>query len=77
MLSDKHKNHVFTVRNNRLNPCSNGICSLTSYTKDANAKRVKGLNPCSNGICSLTKPRPVYAMLATPVLILVLMEYAL
>ena len=36
-----------------LNPCSNGICSLTKYQMDDETTFV-GLNPCSNGICSLT-----------------------
>jgi len=37
-----------------LNPCSNGICSLTYYQVGEEARRC-GLNPCSNGICSLTQ----------------------
>ena len=36
----------------RLNPCSNGICSLISPTVIAELTE-EGLNPCSNGICSL------------------------
>ena len=36
-----------------LNPCSNGICSLTN-TKKRKIRRGRCLNPCSNGICSLT-----------------------
>ena len=37
-----------------LNPCSNGICSLTSAEDVELIKDNLGLNPCSNGICSLT-----------------------
>ena len=36
-----------------LNPCSNGIWSLTTETNRFNLK-VESLNPCSNGIWSLT-----------------------
>ena len=38
----------------RLNPCSNGICSLTSLTSRYSQVMLLSLNPCSNGICSLT-----------------------
>ena len=37
-----------------LNPCSNGICSLT-FLKCIFYYVCLCLNPCSNGICSLTK----------------------
>ena len=37
----------------RLNPCSNGICSLTSLCMTQRSP-LGSLNPCSNGICSLT-----------------------
>ena len=36
-----------------LNPCSNGIWSLTRKASDGQKSRL-GLNPCSNGIWSLT-----------------------
>ena len=36
-----------------LNPCSNGIWSLTQQVADE-TKSQKCLNPCSNGIWSLT-----------------------
>ena len=38
----------------RLNPCSNGIWSLT-VIKACMTTYVDSLNPCSNGIWSLTK----------------------
>ena len=37
-----------------LNPCSNGIWSLTGRWEDVRFTRVR-LNPCSNGIWSLTE----------------------
>ena len=37
-----------------LNPCSNGICSLTIQYGACRYLASLGLNPCSNGICSLT-----------------------
>ena len=37
-----------------LNPCSNGICSLTIYFMIHFPVCPVSLNPCSNGICSLT-----------------------
>ena len=57
-----------------LNPCSNGIWSLT--VPRMRDPRLAGLNPCSNGIWSLTA---VTALPPKPnrVLILVLMEYGL
>ena len=58
-----------------LNPCSNGIWSLTYSSTGANL-RALGLNPCSNGIWSLTAPLFGQTQPA-PVLILVLMEYGL
>ena len=60
-----------------LNPCFNGICSLTQETVDGWAQRPICLNPCFNGICSLTVLRDTMKILLTAVLILVLMEYAL
>ena len=38
---------------NRLNPCSNGLCSLTPQGA-VNISFRSSLNPCSNGLCSLT-----------------------
>ena len=60
----------------RLNPCSNGICSLTMTAEDGSISPADGLNPCSNGICSLTIMK-VQFFKDKIVLILVLMEYAL
>ena len=60
-----------------LNPCSNGICSLTEKIIDAIVDALKSLNPCSNGICSLTTLRTIVPYGTMSVLILVLMEYAL
>ena len=37
----------------RLNPCSNGICSMRSYQRHVVPIRAR-LNPCSNGICSMS-----------------------
>ena len=47
-MTDKQKSFC-------LNPCSNGICSLTSEIVDICEDGYLGLNPCSNGICSLTE----------------------
>ncbi len=44
-----------------LNPCSNGICSLTKDNLYKVSFRLS-LNPCSNGICSLTEMNFTYAM---------------
>ena len=41
----------------RLNPCSNGIWSLTSSQRRSESEW-SCLNPCSNGIWSLTMPAP-------------------
>ena len=44
-----------------LNPCSNGICSLTMHIKTVQPQSQVCLNPCSNGICSLIeKARNLY-----------------
>ena len=59
-----------------LNPCSNGICSLTLVFCGV-AEMAGGLNPCSNGICSLTCRFDNRWINIENVLILVLMEYAL
>ena len=59
----------------RLNPCSNGIWSLTIYLSSQPGFR-SCLNPCSNGIWSLTIVSPGGSA-AAGVLILVLMEYGL
>ena len=37
-----------------LNPCFNGICSLSFGHGFANNCKGIGLNPCFNGICSLS-----------------------
>ena len=58
-----------------LNPCSNGIWSLTNYNSYRRLTHHR-LNPCSNGIWSLTwSARPPSRN--DVVLILVLMEYGL
>ena len=59
-----------------LNPCSIGICSLR-YIKNRENSTVHSLNPCSIGICSLSLRIEFAAPVAIPVLILVLLEYAL
>ena len=58
-----------------LNPCSNGIWSLTKQTM-FNSEHCMCLNPCSNGIWSLTELQETRERLCH-VLILVLMEYGL
>ena len=60
----------------RLNPCSNGIWSLTHNNELRQSSRQSCLNPCSNGIWSLTDGQRRYILVAW-VLILVLMEYGL
>ena len=59
-----------------LNPCSNGIWSLTLF-RNFVVVVVLSLNPCSNGIWSLTPVQPSVRQLRRLVLILVLMEYGL
>ena len=44
-----------------LNPCSNGICSLTDM-EIIEVKDVVCLNPCSNGICSLTQRSTLWCL---------------
>ena len=61
---------------NSLNPCSNGICSLTNGNIIFQINK-SSLNPCSNGICSLTAMDRDGKNEFIEVLILVLMEYAL
>ena len=58
-----------------LNPCSNGIWSLTKMFLDLSVSSWR-LNPCSNGIWSLTKTY-LAECFGKAVLILVLMEYGL
>ena len=58
----------------RLNPCSNGIWSLTLFLHYGRPQL--SLNPCSNGIWSLTKTKGTHGF-STLVLILVLMDYGL
>ena len=59
-----------------LNPCSNGIWSLTLKTITM-VIRNNSLNPCSNGIWSLTILAGTRIVVSRSVLILVLMEYGL
>ena len=59
-----------------LNPCSNGIWSLTKEVN--NGRTINScLNPCSNGIWSLTEADFNCEEFYHGVLILVLMEYGL
>ena len=37
-----------------LNPCYNGICSMSELQVAAARERSVGLNPCYNGICSMS-----------------------
>ena len=50
---------------------------LSDANQMSNVATRRGLNPCSNGICSLTATVDVGEVIDRPVLILVLMEYAL
>ena len=59
-----------------LNPCSNGIWSLTECNTAIGCKE-SCLNPCSNGIWSLTALQRYFRPRVYEVLILVLMEYGL
>ena len=59
-----------------LNPCSNGIWSLTE-TQKIDQSLQGSLNPCSNGIWSLTAGEGDQPVSCLTVLILVLMEYGL
>ena len=49
---DEYKDVLHSVLS--LNPCSNGIWSLTGDGDGDCAEVPSGLNPCSNGIWSLT-----------------------
>ena len=60
----------------RLNPCSNGIWSLTTFVAFRDPDGLS-LNPCSNGIWSLTWSKGMDQRWINSVLILVLMEYGL
>ena len=60
-----------------LNPCFNGICSLTVLDWESFTGNRFCLNPCFNGICSLTWGNSCLRDCRSGVLILVLMEYAL
>ena len=53
MLSDVKWTPTKSWLETCLNPCSNGICSLTRLLSTVLTHQW-GLNPCSNGICSLT-----------------------
>ena len=61
----------------RLNPCCNGIWSLTNFEFLFASSLVKGLNPCCNGIWSLTGVAKLVYSAGVFVLILVVMEYGL
>ena len=74
-LLRRHKENMYALQTG-LNPCSNGICSLT-MTRSGNVITARCLNPCSNGICSLTVSKTHDMIRKIAVLILVLMEYAL
>ena len=54
MLSDTIEMETYDYIASGLNPCSNGICSLTSEDGFVRYTGSPSLNPCSNGICSLT-----------------------
>ena len=56
-----------------LNPCCNGIYSMSSELPSPRASKW-GLNPCCNGIYSMRK-RKSQKILQNLVLILVVMEY--
>ena len=60
-----------------LNPCFNGICSLSLNKLGQFDAISEGLNPCFNGICSLRSYSRREQIVLRLVLILVLMEYAL
>ena len=53
MVSDTELIGDINVASVSLNPCSNGIWSLTNGRCNS-AKESASLNPCSNGIWSLT-----------------------
>ena len=76
MVSDVESSPLYGRGFVRLNPCSNGIWSLTVDGLVA-IRYVFRLNPCSNGIWSLTFRRSMRGIAHRKVLILVLMEYGL
>ena len=75
MVSDR-PGEVSGWRPSGLNPCSNGIWSLTR-AGTCSACILRSLNPCSNGIWSLTSKKGGPMRIKFHVLILVLMEYGL
>ena len=77
MLSDNTLLMRNRTQESCLNPCSNGICSLTWTKLVSTQNGMLSLNPCSNGICSLTQGCGKGTRYRKMVLILVLMEYAL
>ena len=77
MLSEKYGVKDFEETMSRLNPCFNGICSLSFREMAIIDNYAGGLNPCFNGICSLRPYSVIWKEKRTFVLILVLMEYAL
>ena len=76
MVSDPEYSGRSAARRYGLNPCSNGIWSLTLRARDNPATLALSLNPCSNGIWSLTLG-DTFKDTPEGVLILVLMEYGL
>ena len=76
MVSDTTSAEVEIADDECLNPCSNGIWSLTGR-QSCKWMTSMCLNPCSNGIWSLTSNRRCCPPSQWTVLILVLMEYGL
>ena len=75
MVSDAAATSTRATKRMRLNPCCNGIWSLTSAP--VISALLKCLNPCCNGIWSLTRQWCTVWPFAKSVLILVVMEYGL
>ena len=66
---------VYDIAIKGLNPCFNGICSMSLECGEIVQIQGCCLNPCFNGICSMSEGVPS-SLKASHVLILVLMEYA-
>ena len=80
MLSEKVKVELLSRLVRGLNPCFNGICSLSApglIEVPSVDWLPTSLNPCFNGICSLSFDNLEKVRKFLYVLILVLMEYAL
>jgi len=60
-----------------LNPCCNGIWSVTVLKYQSLEKAGNSLNPCCNGIWSVTSYQSGNSHFFFKVLILVVMEYGL